>query len=62
VLGGIGNIPGAVVGGLLIGLIQALGGQILEVKWTDVIIFSILIIVLVFRPAGLFGTQTPQRA
>jgi len=62
VLGGIGNIPGAVLGGLLIGLIQSLGGQILEVKWTDVIIFSILIIVLVFRPAGLLGVQTPQKA
>jgi branched-chain amino acid transport system permease protein len=62
VLGGIGNIPGAVVGGLLIGLIQSLGGQLLEVKWTDVIIFSILITVMVFRPAGLFGTHTPQKA
>lgn len=62
VLGGIGNIPGAVAGGLLIGLIQSLGGQLLEVRWTDVIIFSILIGVLVFRPAGLFGVQTPQKA
>lgn len=62
VLGGIGNIPGAVLGGLTIGLIQSLGGQLLEVKWTDVIIFSILIVVLVFRPAGLLGTQTPQKA
>jgi branched-chain amino acid transport system permease protein len=62
VLGGIGNIPGAVLGGLLIGLIQSLGGQFLEVKWTDVIIFSILIVVMVFRPSGLLGTQTPQKA
>jgi branched-chain amino acid transport system permease protein len=62
VLGGIGSIPGAVVGGLLIGLIQSLGGQLLEVKWTDVIIFSILIVVMVFRPTGLFGTSTPQKA
>jgi branched-chain amino acid transport system permease protein len=62
VLGGIGNIPGAVLGGLLIGLIQSLGGQFLEVKWTDVIIFSILIVVMVFRPAGLLGSQAPQKA
>ena len=62
VLGGIGNIPGAVVGGLIIGLIQVLGGQLLEVKWTDVIIFSILITVMVFRPTGLFGILTPQKA
>jgi branched-chain amino acid transport system permease protein len=62
VLGGIGNIPGAVIGALLIGLIQSLGGQLLGVRWTDVVIFSILIIVLVFRPTGLFGMQTAQRA
>ena len=62
VLGGIGNIPGAVLGGLLIGLIQSLGGQFLAVKWTDVIIFSILIVVMVFRPAGLLGSQAPQKA
>jgi branched-chain amino acid transport system permease protein len=62
VLGGIGNIPGAVVGGIVIGLVQALGGQLLGVKWTDVIIFSILIVVMVLRPAGLLGAQTPQKA
>jgi branched-chain amino acid transport system permease protein len=62
VLGGIGNIPGAVLGALIIGLIQSLGGQLLGVRWTDVVIFSILILVLVFRPAGLFGVQTPQKA
>ena len=62
VLGGIGNIPGAMLGGLLIGLVQSLGGQLLGVKWTDVIIFSILIVVMVFRPTGLFGMQTPQKA
>jgi branched-chain amino acid transport system permease protein len=62
VLGGIGNVPGAVFGGLIIGLIQSLGGQLLEVKWTDVIIFSILIAVMVFRPSGLFGMHAPQKA
>ncbi|HEV8674944.1 MAG TPA: branched-chain amino acid ABC transporter permease [Methylomirabilota bacterium] len=62
VLGGIGNIPGAVLGAIIIGLVQSLGGQLLEVRWTDVIIFSILITVLVFRPTGLFGIQTPQKA
>ena len=62
VLGGIGSIHGAVVGGVLIGLIQSLGGQLLGVRWTDVIIFSILIIVMVLRPTGLFGLHTPQKA
>src|SRR5262247_2707867 len=62
VLGGIGSIPGAVLGGLFIGLTQSLGGQVLGVKWTDVIIFSILIGILVFRPNGLLGARLPQRA
>src|SRR5262249_19813559 len=57
VLGGIGSIPGAVVGGLFIGLTQSLGGQLLGVKWTDVIIFSILIVIMVFRPSGLLGAR-----
>src|SRR5262245_9196335 len=62
VLGGIGSIPGAVVGGLFIGLTQSLGGQLLGVKWTDVIIFSILIVIMVFRPSGLLGARLPQKA
>jgi branched-chain amino acid transport system permease protein len=62
VLGGIGSIPGAVLGGLCIGLTQSLGGQVLGVKWTDVIIFSILIGVLVFRPNGLLGARLAQKA
>jgi branched-chain amino acid transport system permease protein len=62
VLGGIGSIPGAVLGGLFIGLTQSLGGQVIGVKWTDVIIFSILISVMVFRPNGLLGSHTPQKA
>ncbi|HKW94626.1 MAG TPA: branched-chain amino acid ABC transporter permease [Methylomirabilota bacterium] len=62
VLGGIGSIPGAVLGGLSIGLTQSLGGQLIGVKWTDVIIFSILIVVMVFRPNGLLGARIPQKA
>jgi branched-chain amino acid transport system permease protein len=62
VLGGIGNIPGAVVGGMAIGIVESMGGQIIGVAWSDVIIFSILIIVMVFRPSGLLGQQTPQKA
>ena len=62
VLGGIGNLPGAVLGGLLIGLIESLGGQYLQVRWTDVIIFSILVIVLVFRPTGLLGRAAPTKS
>jgi len=62
VLGGIGNIPGAMLGGILIGLIESLGGQFLAVRWTDVIIFSILVLVLVFRPSGILGRAAPSRS
>jgi len=62
VLGGIGNIAGAMLGGLVIGLIESLGGQFIAVRWTDVIIFSILILVLVLRPTGLMGLSVPQKS
>ncbi|HLW47292.1 MAG TPA: branched-chain amino acid ABC transporter permease [bacterium] len=62
VLGGIGNIVGAMIGGLVIGLIESVGGQLLAVRWTDVIIFSILILVLVLRPTGLLGTSAPTKS
>ena len=62
VLGGIGSVTGAMVGGVLIGLIESLGGQFLAVRWTDVIIFSILILVLVFAPSGLFGRASAHRS
>jgi branched-chain amino acid transport system permease protein len=61
VLGGIGNVPGAMVGGVIIGLIEALGGQVAG-AWTDVIIFSILVLVLVFKPSGLFGRVAPNKS
>ena len=61
-LGGIGSIPGAMVGGILIGLIESLGGQLIATRWTDVIIFSILILVLVFRPTGLMGRLVPRKS
>jgi branched-chain amino acid transport system permease protein len=62
VLGGIGNVPGAMVGGVIIGLIEAMSGQFIATEWTDVIIFSILVLVLVFRPAGLFGRLAPNKS
>jgi branched-chain amino acid transport system permease protein len=62
VLGGIGNIPGAMLGGICIGLIESLGGQFIAVRWTDVIIFSILVLVLVFRPSGILGRAAPSKS
>jgi branched-chain amino acid transport system permease protein len=62
VLGGIGNVPGAMVGGVLIGLIEAMSSQFIAAAWADVIIFSILVLVLVFKPAGLFGRVAPNKS
>jgi branched-chain amino acid transport system permease protein len=64
VLGGIGNIRGAVIGGLVIGLVKALGGQYLPggTAYDYVWIFVVLIIVLVFRPQGFFGETERVRA
>jgi len=64
VFGGIGNLPGAVLGALLIGLMEAfvngLGWHSPGSNWTEAVIFSILILVLVFRPEGLLGERTPE--
>ena len=62
VLGGIGNVPGAMLGGVLIGLTEALGSQLVGAAWVDVIIFGILVLVLVFRPAGLLGQPAPNKS
>jgi branched-chain amino acid transport system permease protein len=62
VLGGIGNLTGATVGGIVIGLILAMSDRYLEARWTSVIVFSILIIVLIFRPTGLFAEKQSERA
>lgn len=55
VLGGIGSVPGAVVGGYLLGLIETLAAGFLASSYRDALAFSILIILLLFRPTGLFG-------
>ncbi|MEY3202531.1 MAG: hypothetical protein RIR70_2081 [Pseudomonadota bacterium] len=70
VLGGIGNLPGAMLGGLLLGLIEALGagyigeltGGFLGSHYQDVFAFCVLILVLVFRPSGLMGEKVSERA
>jgi branched-chain amino acid transport system permease protein len=62
VLGGIGNVPGAMLGGILIGLIESFSGQVVGTAWTDVVIFSMLVLVLVLRPAGLLGRLAPNKS
>jgi branched-chain amino acid transport system permease protein len=62
VLGGIGNIAGAMFGGILIGLLESLSAQYVSERYVDAIVFAILILVLVFRPSGLLGQQLPETA
>ncbi len=62
VLGGIGNIGGAMLGGLVIGLIESLSAQYLSQRYTDAVVFGILILVLIFRPSGLLGQRLPESA
>lgn len=62
VLGGIGNITGAMLGGFLIGLITALSDQYFATQWTRAIVFLILVLILVFRPNGLLGSTVVQKA
>jgi branched-chain amino acid transport system permease protein len=61
VLGGVGNIPGAVLGGLLIGVVGELSKAYLGAKWSEAVIFGILIVVLLFRPTGLLGARTREK-
>jgi branched-chain amino acid transport system permease protein len=60
VLGGIGNITGAALGGVVLGLIKAISDFYIEARWTNVLVFSILILVLVFRPTGLLGAKAAE--
>jgi branched-chain amino acid transport system permease protein len=61
VLGGIGNIPGAMAGGFLIGLLEAFSAGYVSSRWTDVLVFGVLIAVLVVKPTGLFGERVVER-
>jgi branched-chain amino acid transport system permease protein len=63
VIGGIGSIPGAMLGGLVLGLLESFGTQIPGIgsAWKDVFSFSVLILVLVFKPTGLLGKSEQER-
>ena len=70
VFGGIGNLGGAVVGGLLLGLIESIGsgylgdltGGVLGSHYTDILAFIVLILMLTLRPSGLLGERVADRA
>lgn len=61
VLGGIGNIMGAVVGGLVIGIVRAFSDQAIGAEWQPAVLFGMLILILVFRPQGLLGSNVREK-
>lgn len=61
ILGGIGNIPGAMVGGLLLGLFESLAAGYVSAAWKDAISFFILILILILRPTGLLGERVAEK-
>jgi branched-chain amino acid transport system permease protein len=62
VLGGIGNVRGAVLGGLLLGLIENYGQFFLGADYTDVVAFLVLVLILLVRPSGLLGERLGRAA
>lgn len=61
ILGGIGNIPGAMVGGLLLGILETLGAGYVSAAWKDALAFFILIGILILRPTGLLGERVAEK-
>ena len=61
VLGGIGSFQGAMIGGLLLGVIEALGASYLAMAWKDAIAFLVLILILIIRPTGLLGERVADK-
>lgn len=61
VLGGIGSVPGAMVGGLMLGVAESLTIAYISSDFSDAVVFGILIIVLLVKPAGLFGKNVREK-
>jgi branched-chain amino acid transport system permease protein len=62
VMGGIGNIQGAFLGGMLIGLVAAISDSLFDPRWTEAVVFALLVVILIFKPTGLLGEETTERA
>lgn len=61
VFGGIGSIPGAMIGGILLGVIEIFGRAYISTQLSDAIVFSVLIIVLLVKPTGLLGKKITEK-
>lgn len=62
VIGGMGNVFGAMLGGLIIGIVESIGGYLIGAQYKDVISYAIMVLVLLIRPSGLFKMKTAQKA
>jgi branched-chain amino acid transport system permease protein len=60
-MGGIGNMPGAMLGGFILGILESLSINVLPAQYKDVVAFGILILVLIFRPKGILGEVVAER-
>jgi branched-chain amino acid transport system permease protein len=60
VMGGIGNLKGAVLGGLIIGIIEQISDNRIGTSWTPAVVFAFLVLIMVFRPQGLLGEETRE--
>jgi branched-chain amino acid transport system permease protein len=61
-MGGIGNIQGAFIGGMLIGIVAAVSDRVWDPRWTQAVVFGLLVVILIFKPTGILGEETTERA
>jgi branched-chain amino acid transport system permease protein len=57
VLGGLGSIPGAILGGIIIGVIESVGAMFMGSTWRELVIYGLFLLLLFVKPAGLFGSK-----
>jgi len=62
IIGGFGSVPGAIIGGLIVGLVEAFGGAYISTTYQLVLIYIVLVILLMFRPQGIFGEKIQEKA
>lgn len=61
IIGGFGSVPGAILGGLIVGLVEIFGGTFISTTYKDIVVFAVLIITLIFRPQGIFGGKISEK-